>query len=69
MSLSITLSSTRMSRRRSCDREGRTGSGSPMYYINMWAMIWPTDYPEAADESRWMINSFKRAAGSGGTLK
>jgi hypothetical protein len=30
-----------------CDREGQQGSGSPLYYINLWAMIWPTDYPAA----------------------
>ncbi len=28
-----------------CDQEGRPGSGSPLYCINTWAMIWPTDYP------------------------
>ena len=28
-----------------CDREGRPGSGSQLYYINTWAMIWPNDYP------------------------
>ena len=28
-----------------CDRDCRPGSGSPLYYINSWAMIWPTDYP------------------------
>ena len=27
------------------DQQGRPGSGSPLYYINTWAMIWPTDYP------------------------
>ena len=31
-----------------CDKEGQPGSGSPLYYINSWAMIWPTDYPAAA---------------------
>jgi hypothetical protein len=34
-----------------CDREGRPGSGSPLYYINTWAMIWPTDYPIVAAEA------------------
>ena len=47
----------RMSRRRSkeacfprgmSDREGRPGSGSQLYYINSWAMIWPNDYPAPA---------------------
>ena len=28
-----------------CDSGGRPGSGSPLFYINTWAMIWPTDYP------------------------
>ena len=32
-----------------CDRRGEPGSGSPLYYINTWAimmimMFWPTDY-------------------------
>jgi hypothetical protein len=31
-----------------CDRDGRAGSGSPLSYINTWAMIWPTDYPAMA---------------------
>ena len=31
---------------------GQPGSGSPLFYINSWAMIWPTDYPAAA---RWRI--------------
>ena len=31
-----------------CDRRGEPGSGSPLYYINTWAMVWPTDYPAAA---------------------
>jgi hypothetical protein len=30
------------------DREGRPGSGSQLYYINSWAMIWPNDYPAPA---------------------
>ncbi len=28
-----------------CYQEGRPGSGSQLYYINTWAMIWPMDYP------------------------
>ena len=31
-----------------CDNQGQPGSGSPLFYINSWAMIWPTDYPAAA---------------------
>ena len=33
-----------------CDRRGagEPGSGSPLYYINTWAMVWPTDYPAVA---------------------
>jgi hypothetical protein len=26
----------------------RLGSGIPLFYINTWAMIWPTDYPALA---------------------
>jgi len=25
---------------------GRPGSGSKLYYINLWAMCWPTDHPK-----------------------
>ena len=30
-----------------CDRPSQdtTGSGSKLYYINSWAMIWPSDHP------------------------
>ena len=33
-----------------CDQRGagEPGSGSPLYYINTWAMVWPTDYPAVA---------------------
>ncbi len=31
-----------------CDLRGEPGSGSPLYYINTWAMVWPTDYPAIA---------------------
>ena len=31
-----------------CDRQGQSGSGSPLYYISTWAMTWPTDYPAVA---------------------
>ena len=30
-----------------CDRNGELGSGSLLFYINSWAMIWPTDHPIA----------------------
>ena len=28
-----------------CDRDGRPGTGSKLFYINSWAMIWPSDHP------------------------
>ena len=31
-----------------CDRRGEPGSGSPLYYINTWAMVWPMEYPAVA---------------------
>ena len=31
-----------------CDRQGEQGSGSPLFYINTWAMVWPNDYPALA---------------------
>ncbi len=30
------------------DWRGEPGSGSPLYYINTSAMVWPTDYPAVA---------------------
>ena len=30
-----------------CDRDGEPGSGSSLFYINSWAMIWPTDHDVA----------------------
>ncbi len=27
---------------------GEPGSGSPLFYINTWAMVWPNDYPALA---------------------
>jgi hypothetical protein len=27
-----------------CDRHGEPGSGSSLFYINTWAIIWPVDY-------------------------
>ena len=30
-----------------CDESGlRPGTGSKLYYINSWAMCWPTDHPK-----------------------
>ena len=31
-----------------CDRQGAPGLGSPLFYINTWAMVWPNDYPAVA---------------------
>ena len=31
-----------------CDRQDSPGSGSKLYYINSWAMIWPSDHPRNA---------------------
>jgi hypothetical protein len=28
-----------------CDKDGRPGTGSELFYINSWAMIWPSDHP------------------------
>ena len=39
--------------RGACDCAGRLGSGSPLFYINTWAMIWPTDYPALAGAALW----------------
>ena len=29
-----------------CDENGRPGSGSELFYINSWAMCWPSDHPK-----------------------
>ncbi len=29
-----------------CDEDGRPGTGSKLYFINSWAMCWPTDHPK-----------------------
>ena len=29
-----------------CYKDGRPGSGSKLYYINPWAMCWPSDHPK-----------------------
>ncbi len=28
-----------------CDRPVIPGSGSPLFYINTWDMVWPYDFP------------------------
>jgi len=28
-----------------CDQQGRPGTGSKLFYINTWAMTWPSDHP------------------------
>ena len=29
-----------------CNEVGRPGTGSKLYYINSWAMCWPSDHPK-----------------------
>ena len=29
-----------------CNKDERQGSGSKLYYINLWAMCWPSDHPK-----------------------
>jgi len=36
-----------------CDTDGKPGSGSCLFYINSWAMIWPTDYNVAPEWPVW----------------
>ena len=36
-----------------CDRQGSPGTGSPLFYINSWAMIWPVDYKK---DGNWECN-------------
>ncbi len=31
-----------------CDLPNRPGSGSKLFYINSWAMIWSSDHPSVA---------------------
>jgi len=31
-----------------CDRANAPGSGSKLFYINTWAMVWPSDLPISA---------------------
>ena len=31
-----------------CDRANAPGSGSKLFYINTWAMVWPSDHPVLA---------------------
>ncbi len=35
---------------------GEPGSDSPLFYINMWAMVWPNDYPALA---AWNVHGNK----------
>jgi hypothetical protein len=39
-----------------CDRQGEPGSGSPLFYINTWAMVWHNDYPALAT---WNVHGNK----------
>jgi hypothetical protein len=32
-----------------CDRANAPGSGSKLFYINTWAMVWPSDHPVVAE--------------------
>ena len=32
-------------KRGKCDEQGRPGTGSNLFYINSWAIIWPSDHP------------------------
>ena len=32
-----------------CDRADAPGSGSKLFYINTWAMVWPSDHPVLAE--------------------
>ena len=33
-----------------CDRQGTPGSGSKLFYISSWAMIWPSDHPRGSGQ-------------------
>jgi hypothetical protein len=32
-----------------CDQANAPGSGSKLFYINTWAMVWPSDHPVLAE--------------------
>ena len=33
-----------------CNKDWRPGNGSKLYYINQWAMCWPSDHPNLDSE-------------------
>ena len=35
-----------------CDSPNRSGSGSKLFYINSWAMIWSSDHPRVATKAK-----------------
>ena len=35
-----------------CDSPNRPGSGSKLFYINSWAMIWSSDHPRVATKAK-----------------
>ena len=35
-----------------CDRHDQPGSGSRLFYINSWAMIWSSDHPRTGREDK-----------------
>ena len=35
-----------------CDSPNRPGSGSTLFYINSWAMIWSSDHPRVATKAK-----------------
>ena len=39
-----------------CNRAGESSSGSPLFYINSWAMIWPVVYQSVGS---WELNNKK----------
>ena len=41
-----------------CDRQGAPGLGSPLFYINTWAMVWPKYYPASAPWT-WKVGVIK----------
>ena len=40
-----------------CDRADAPGSGSKLFYINTWAMVWPSDHPVLAE---WCVENKTR---------
>ena len=37
-----------------CDRQGTPGSGSKLFYINSWAMIWSSDQTRTRRDGEWV---------------